>query len=288
MNKTNTSLFIFFQILLLACLTAINLLKDTTCLSSLSRFVVPSISLLLVLLIIILFIYREYESRMNLKQFMTIIAHKVKTPLTGIRWTIDILQKSENSSANNDLLGEMQKANERLMEVMNLLIHFARFDKKVDYDLQACSLKEVAETSLSKNSGALNGKNIKVSVIGGDELPLVLVDKPKIQFAVDMIIDNAVKYTNKNGHIDISFVISKRAVTLRVHDDGIGMNYFDRAKVFKHFFRASNARMVDTEGLGLGLYTARKIVTHHNGKMWAESKGVNKGSTFCIELPVKK
>lgn len=288
MNKSNTSLFIFFLVLIFGFLISINLLRDANCFSNLSRYVIPSISALLVVLIILLFIYREHESRVNLKQFITIITHKIKTPLTGIRWTIDILQSSTGSTDNHDLLSEMKKANERLMEVMDLLVHFARFDKKIDYDLQSCSLREIIDISYNKNSGIIKNKDIDFSINSPENLPLILIDKPKMQFAVDMIIDNAIKYTRKGGRISATLSANTKSITLKVADNGIGMSYFDKAKVFRHFFRATNARMVDTEGLGLGLYTARKIVAHHKGKLWAESKGVNKGSTFCIQLPVKK
>ena len=71
-------------------------------------------------------------------------------------------------------------------------------------------------------------------------------------------------------------------------DNGIGFGFLDGRRIFKHFFRSKGAKTMDTEGLGLGLYTARMIVNHHHGKLWAESKGVNQGSTFCMQLPIRR
>ena len=109
-----------------------------------------------------------------------------------------------------------------------------------------------------------------------------------MQFAVDMLIDNAIKYTPNGGDIKTSFKHDSRSVTLKIADNGIGMSQSDSRSLFKHFFRAENAKLVDSDGLGLGLFTAKKIVEHHKGQLWAESKGINKGSTFYIQLPIKK
>jgi len=73
-----------------------------------------------------------------------------------------------------------------------------------------------------------------------------------------------------------------------VADTGIGFNFWDGLHIFKHFFRSPDAKLMDTDGLGLGLYTARKIAQNHKGRLWAESTGPNKGSTFCLELPIKR
>ena len=109
-----------------------------------------------------------------------------------------------------------------------------------------------------------------------------------MQFVVDMLIDNAIKYTPKGGTISSTYEMTDKNITLKITDTGIGFGFLDGKRIFKHFFRAKSAQLMDTEGLGLGLYTAKKIVTNHHGKLWAESPGVNQGSTFSIQLPIKR
>ncbi len=249
---------------------------------------VPVVSIFLIILIVIVFLFREIENNQVQNEFITIVTHKFRTPLTGIRWSIDMLQKDMTLLEKKDLLMEMQKANERLMEIVDLLVGFAKFDKKLQYAFEAVSLREIITTSINKYSAMIRNKSIKLSLDSGKELPMVIIDRAKIQFVVDMLIDNAIKYTPKDGSISVAFDMDNNSITLSVTDTGIGMSYFDSKKVFRHFFRSTNAKLMDTEGLGLGLYTARMIVDHHKGKLWAESKGINKGSTFFVKLPIKR
>jgi len=288
MKKGSTILFVIFLFLALVFLSSINFLKNYYFLDHISDTVVIMISAILVVFIIFLFIYREIENNKVLNQFITIVTHKFRTPLTGIRWTIDMLQKDLTLLEKKDLLVEMQKANERLMEIVDLLVSFAKFDKQLEYAFVAISLREIVSFSLSKYSVVAKSKNITFTIDSGKELPLVIIDKAKIQFVVDMLIDNAIKYTPKEGEVRISFDMDKHSITLKVNDTGIGFGFFDGKRIFGHFFRSETAKIMDTNGLGLGLYTAKKIVSHHKGKLWAESPGYNLGSTFYLRLPIKR
>jgi len=199
-----------------------------------------------------------------------------------------MLQKDITLLEKKDLLAEMQKANQRLMEIVDLLVGFAKFDKRLEYAFEPVSLAEIVGTSLNKYSAAIKTKEIKFSLGSDKSLPLVIIDKTKIQFVVDMLIDNAIKYTPKGGLISSVYEMTDKNITLKITDTGIGFGFLDGQRIFKHFFRAKSAQLMDTEGLGLGLYTAKKIVNNHRGKLWAESPGVNQGSTFSIQLPIKR
>lgn len=288
MEKGNTSFFIFFLLLILGCLILADFNGDFSFLGPQNHSLLPIVFVALVVIITFLFIYHEIESNKVLNQFITIVTHKFRTPLTSIRWTIDMLQKDLTLLEKKDLLIEMQKANERLMEIVDLMVSFAKFDKKLEYAFAAVSLREIIIFSLNKYSVMARGKNIKFSIESDKDLPLVIIDKDKIQFVVDMLIDNAIKYTPKDGSIKVSFDMDNKFITLKVADSGIGFNFFEGKKLFKHFFRSEKAKTMDTDGLGLGLYTAKKIVNHHNGKIRAVSPGLNKGSTFYLQLPIKR
>lgn len=288
MEKRNTTLYIIFITSVLCLLVAINFFKDSIYIAILGNALIFSISILIIIIVNLLTIYREVENNKRLNQFFTILTHKIKTPLTGIRWSIDVLQRDITLTERKDMLLEMQKANQRLMEIIDLLVGFAKFDKKLDYTFELVSLREVIGASMNKNSTMATNKKINITIISDREVPQVMADKLKIQFAVDMVIDNALKYTPIGGAINISFENNDNSVTLKINDTGIGMSFFDSKRVFKRFFRSKSAREVDFTGLGLGLYTAKKIVEHHDGKLWAESKGLNKGSTFYIKLPIKR
>lgn len=288
MKRSSTLLFVIFLFLALSFLAAINFFKESIYLKNIDQSIILFISSFVIIFIIIAFIYREIENNRIQSEFITIVTHKFRTPLTGIRWTIDMLQKDLTLLEKKDLLSEMQKANQRLMEIVDLLVGFAKFDKRLEYAFESVSLAEIVNISLSKYSAATKTKDIKFSIGSDTGLPLVIIDKAKIQFVVDMLIDNAIKYTPKGGSISSSYKMDKDSITLQITDSGIGFGFLDGKRIFKHFFRSKNAQLMDTEGLGLGLYTARKIVMNHHGKLWADSPGVNRGSTFSIQLPIKR
>jgi signal transduction histidine kinase len=288
MRKSNTLLFTLMLVLIMVFLVAINFFKDSQYLIGMDDSAAQIISIALFVLIIFLFVYRELENKKIQNDFIAVVAHKFRTPLTGIHWTIDMLQKDMTLLEKKDLLLEMQKANNRLMEIVDLLVDFAKFDKRLIYASEVVSLADVVATSFSKYSAAIKNKNIKFSVDSTKEVPEITADKSKIQFVIDMLIDNAVKYTPKDGSISVMFEANNKTVTVKITDSGIGMNFLDSKRIFGYFFRAKNAKLMDTEGLGLGLFTAQNIVERHQGKIWASSPGVNKGSTFFVRLPIKR
>jgi len=288
MKKNSTFLFALFLIIVLIFLFYLNFFKDSLPLNILNHSAISFISVLLILLIILSFIFREIQNNKIEDEFITIITHKFKTPLTGIRWTIDMLQKDITLLEKKDLLLEMQKANDRLMEIVDLLVGFANFDKHLDYNHVDTSLREITDISFAKYSAMIKSKDIKASVNSDKDLPLVVVDRVKMQFVVDMLIDNAIKYTPNGGSVTVTFEKKEGDLIMKIKDTGIGMGFFDSRKVFGHFFRSKEAKRMDADGLGLGLYTAKKIVKHHQGKLWGTSRGLHKGSTFYLRLPIKK
>ena len=288
MRRRNTFLFVIYLIIVLSLLAVINYFKNSAYLTIFGSSTGLIISASLIAIIIISFIYQEYLSNKTEREFITIVTHKFRTPLTGIRWSINMLQKDLTLLEKKDLLLEMQKTNDLLMEIVDLLVNFVKYDKKLEYAYAAVSLREIVATSLDKYSVGAKNKNISFLINSGKELPLVIIDRAKIQFVVDMLIDNAIKYTPKDGSVNISFEMDDKSISLKVTDSGIGIGFFDMKKIFRNFFRAKNAQLMDANGLGLGLYTARKIMDHHKGKIWAESPGLNKGSTFFIQLPIKR
>jgi signal transduction histidine kinase len=99
-----------------------------------------------------------------------------------------------------------------------------------------------------------------------------------------MLVDNAIKYTPAAGMVTFDLKRENKYLQLAIHDTGIGISRADRRHLFKKFYRSQNAKLAETEGMGLGLYAAKAIITKHKGHIWCESKGVGKGSTFFVEL----
>ena len=100
---------------------------------------------------------------------------------------------------------------------------------------------------------------------------------------------NAIKYTPKGGNISVQSSINDDSIIISVKDDGIGLNDEDKSHLFKPFGkieRYGKGWDIVSEGMGMGLYISKEIIDLHGGKIWAESEGINKGTTFYFSLPL--
>src|SRR3989344_2304212 len=116
------------------------------------------------------------------------------------------------------------------------------------------------------------------------DLPLVSIDADKMEFVLNNIVDNAVKYTPAGGTVEVSTRTEKGAILIEVRDTGIGIPAAEFDRVFTKFFRSRKALLYHTDGSGLGLYVAKNIVEQHGGSVAFQSVE-NQGTTFVISLP---
>jgi two-component system phosphate regulon sensor histidine kinase PhoR len=111
-------------------------------------------------------------------------------------------------------------------------------------------------------------------------------DEQRIRQVLTNLLSNALKYSSEGSTVTASLAADERSATVRVRDEGIGLDDSELAQLFRRGFRAERARKV--AGAGLGLYFCNGIVTAHGGRMWAESLGHGQGSTFCFTLPLRE
>ncbi|MFC1757123.1 ATP-binding protein [Patescibacteria group bacterium] len=148
---------------------------------------------------------------------------------------------------------------------------------------------ETLRRNVLKNRSKANNKKaqiIKLEFLKKGNGFDVKADKNKIHQVVSNLLDNAIKYTNE-GFVKISLLREKEGfVLIKVEDSGVGISEEEVNKIFEKFTRASDVSKMHVDGAGLGLYVAKRIIEDHNGKIWAKSNGVGRGSTFFVELPI--
>lgn len=229
---------------------------------------------------------RELEIENIKYQFLTVVTHRFRTPITAIKWLVGNLRKEVMREEKLGMLDQIDLSVARLSEAVDVLAGLARFSNKLDYAFELTWLREMIDAALMKCKQQFKEKNITFSISSDQDVPLVMIDKRKIQFVVDTLLENAILYSAKDGHIDISLKKDGNYVILSLKDNGIGIDRHSLPHIFEQFFRTDDARSVDTEGMGLSLFMINEIIKKHNGKIWAESEGVNKGSTFHVKLKV--
>jgi two-component system phosphate regulon sensor histidine kinase PhoR len=107
-----------------------------------------------------------------------------------------------------------------------------------------------------------------------------------MRFVIQTLVENAINYSKDNCSIIVNVEKKDNMIIISVKDSGIGIAKEELPRMFTKFYRGKEARSTDTEGMGIGLYMTHDIVTRHHGKIWVESEGPGKGSTFSISLPV--
>jgi len=237
---------------------------------------------------------KAYEELKKLDQakseFISIASHQLRTPLTTIKGYISmILEKSygQMSRKIKKPLENINVSNERLIKLVNDLLSVSRIEAgKIELDLAKVSIEKTIAEVIDELAIIAEKKKIYLKFKKAKKpLPEITADKDKIRQVIINLIDNAIRYTNQGG-ITVTCRTEKAKYRIEITDTGEGMTKEEISKLFESFSRGKAGPRFWTEGAGLGLYIAKKFVEMHQGKIWVESAGKNKGSTFYIELPI--
>jgi len=224
-------------------------------------------------------------------EFISIASHQLRTPLAAIKGYISmILEKSygEVPEKIQKPLQNVSLSNERLIKLINDLLSVSRIEAgKIEMRLEESSIGEIIISVLEELENTAKKKGLYLKFESSKKLlPKISIDREKIRQTILNIVDNAIRYTNKGGvNIEIKNIESK--IQIALSDTGEGMTKEEVSHLFESFSRGMAGTKFWTEGAGLGLYIAKKFVEMHGGKIWAESEGKGRGSTFYIELPRK-
>ncbi len=234
---------------------------------------------------------REIELSKSKSEFITIAAHQLRTPLSGIKWTSEMLLNQELGELNSQQLDGLKQINEniaKLIELVEDLLDVSKIEEgKFGYVFgKADLIKVIEEVVIAHQEMA---KQYKVKIIfnkPSTNLPLILMDKDKISIVIQNLIENAIKYNVENGEVKINIELlkDKPFIQVSVEDTGIGINKNDLPKLFTKFFRSQDTLKKETSGSGLGLYISKNIIKRHGGEIWAKSIE-KRGSTFYFVLP---
>lgn len=225
--------------------------------------------------------------------FISVVAHQLRTPLSGIKWTLNLLLNGDLGELTTEQKTFMFKAyesNDRMIGLVNDMLGADRVESgKMRYAFQPLQLQNVVDSVLFELLPQARARGLILKYAErSDALPKVYADPERIRAVFQNLLENAVKYSRANGAIEIRMApVGKGMVEVAIKDNGIGIPREQQKDIFSRFFRASNAIKAETEGSGLGLYIVKNIIERHDGDVWFESTEGN-GVTFHFTLPVYK
>lgn len=244
-------------------------------------------------LIILHDITREKRIEKTKSEFVSITAHQLRTPLSAIKWTLQMLLShdlGEITLEQRSFIEKTYKANERVIGVINDLLNVTRIEEgKHLYKLVLTDIKEIVKEIIISHEGLAEKKEIKLELKESKEkLPQVNVDIEKIKLAIQNLIENAIQYSLQKGIVTILLEYGKKEkeIMFQIKDNGIGISKEQQQRLFTKFFRGANAIKMETDGSGLGLFITKNIIETHKGKIGFESEE-GKGSTFWFTLPIE-
>ncbi len=234
---------------------------------------------------------RTKEVKKLLKQkeeFIHQLGHDLKTPLTPITTLLPIIKKKINDEKLEEMLDVSIKNAEYMKNLVIKTLQLARLNSPaLKLEIEKTNLLEEINKIIDKKKYLIDDNDINVECNIDDTL-YVDVDNLRMKELFDNLISNAVKYLpDKKGKITIDAKKTDEEITISIKDNGIGMTKEQINHIFDEFYKIDESRH-DLESTGLGLTICKRIVEHHDGKIWAESQGENKGTTLYVSLKNKK
>jgi len=250
-----------------------------------ASFVIALVALLAVVGVAVFYKLRSNDLRRY--EFISIIVHKFRNPLTQIKWSINELRSGETNQEKIQIFNELENSSDKLVEMTSALMGLSSMSgssgltKRFEEFSLGGLIKEVTQ---SLNS-LFSKKQIDLSISIPNEDITIKANKEGIKFIIQTMLENALAYTLPGGRVELTLEHPVGKVVVLVSDNGIGIETKDLRNIFTRSFRTKAAKEIDTNGFGIGLYLARSVARHHEGDMTVSSEGSGKGATFKLVLP---
>lgn len=236
-------------------------------------------------------ITKKRELEQVKSQFVSMVAHELKSPLVAVEGFLQILQNPEiklSDEKKEDFLKRSYERVKSLFQLVNDLLDISRMDKKEKYrELEEINFLEVVQSTVNLFELEYKKKNILVKIEDEPNLPMIKAERLEISRVISNLFSNAIKYNKHDGEIIISLFSKDNYLNFTISDSGIGIKESDKPKVFQEFFRALNKQTRNVSGTGLGLTIVKRIVESYHGKIYFESEyGV--GTKYIVKFPIFK
>ena len=236
---------------------------------------------------------KEQELRTNQMNmsFFANIAHEFRTPLTMIAGPVGQLAKSDSiDGEERSLLSIAQRSIQRMFKLVNQLMDF----NKLENDTLRLSVEQIDVVSLLNSicdtfEFNVKEKGLTLNRFGMEDQLMAWTDGDKLEKIISNLLSNALKFTPRGGHIDVSLDVNDDKVKVAIADTGKGIPEEQKENIFKRFYQLDNqTKAIVNWGTGIGLYYARRLAELHHGSLTAENREEGTGAVFTLVYPIKE
>lgn len=219
-------------------------------------------------------------------EFVANVSHELKTPLTSIKGFAETLKYVDNSENKNKFLNIINDEADRLTRLIEDILILSHIENDNDDSNDRINIKSIIQDVCCLMEGTAKKKNINIAM-DVSSLPDIYGNKDKFKQMMINLIDNAVKYSNKDGFVEVGDRLVNEDCIIWVKDNGVGISKEHKERLFERFYRVDKARSRSQGGTGLGLAIVKHIVMGFKGSIEVESE-VGIGSKFIVKIPVSK
>ncbi len=227
---------------------------------------------------------RETAAALKLQSdFVSFVSHQLRTPLTGIRWMLELAQQTPGLPEETaQCLADARQSADRLVGLIADMLNVARCESgKTRWVPEEVDLAELTASVVHELRPQVEQREHDLSFEPDSDLPRVQADANLLRQVMLNLCSNAIKYTPVGGEIKIAAARHGEEIWWSVRDNGMGVPPEARSRLFEKFFRADNAHTVETEGTGLGLYWVRRILAQGGGRVWWQPAPAKRGAPAC-------
>ncbi len=217
--------------------------------------------------------------------FVANISHELKTPVGAIAVLAEALVDEDDPAVVRRVSDRMVAEAHRAARTIDDLLELSRIES-ARLDAEVVDLRDVVQAAIARGRVADHGKGVEVAMIDAPEPVHVRVDRRQLESAIGNLVENAVKYSDRGGKVQVRIRVDDQVVEVLVADQGHGIPARDLDRIFERFYRVDRARSRSTGGTGLGLAIVRHVATNHGGEVQVSSHE-GEGSTFAFRLPAR-
>lgn len=232
---------------------------------------------------------KEKEIDRAKTEFVSLASHQLRTPLSIINWYTETLLSGDHTGWTSDQVSQLTQVYEsagRMAELVDSLLNISRLEMgTMAMQVEEVDVVRLVQEVVTELDPEIRKHHHTLTMQVQDPVPHVFFDRRFIWIIVLNLLTNAIKYTLEHGTITVKLFGEDGCVCLNVSDTGVGIPDDQRGMIFSKMFRAENAKMIDSQGSGLGLYMVKTIVDRMGGTI-SFSSSIGKGTTFYVRLPV--
>ena len=233
-------------------------------------------------------LYQELRTEDRRKdEFLATLAHELRNPLAPIRTGLAILRVARDGETAEKTREIIERQLAHMVRLVDDLLDLSRVTRgKIQLERERVDIRSIVGAALEASRPLIEAAGLELTVRLPDRPVLLDADRTRLAQVVSNLLNNAAKYTERGGRVALDAEVDDGALVLRVRDTGVGIPQELLSHIFEMFAQVGQSVGRSQGGLGIGLTLVQRLVDLHGGRVWAESGGSGRGSTFVVRLPL--